>query len=166
MQKYNISANLVCFTEQLYDKVPSAAQMNGRITAGVRQGWLLSSFFSKNFSKGLCLMLWKVSVGGRNNTNLRFAYDIDDQAEEEQELDALAESPEKTCTRNKMEISAGNKTNNKQHQWHPDVDQVKGQDLGNIISFKNWNSCLRWRLKTRGFLKDCSINCSFFSKLK
>ena len=46
----------------------------------------------------------KVSIGGRNIINLQFADDID--AEEEQELDALIESRDKTCTRYKMEISA------------------------------------------------------------
>ena len=48
----------------------------------------------------------KVSTGGRNITNLRFADDIDALAEEEQELEALVESLDKTCTRYKMEISA------------------------------------------------------------
>ena len=48
----------------------------------------------------------KVSIGGRNITNLRFADDIDALAEEEQELEALEESLDKTCTRYKMEISA------------------------------------------------------------
>ena len=48
----------------------------------------------------------KVSKGGRNITNLRFADDIDALAEEEQELEALVESLDKTCTRYKMEISA------------------------------------------------------------
>ena len=47
----------------------------------------------------------KVSIGGRNITNLRFADDIDALAEEEQELEALAESLHKTFTRYKMEIS-------------------------------------------------------------
>ena len=42
-----------------------------------------------------------VSIGGRNITNLRFADDIDALAEEEQELDALVESLDKTCTRYK-----------------------------------------------------------------
>ena len=42
----------------------------------------------------------KVSIGGRNITNLRFA------DEEEQELDALVESLDKACTRYKMEIRA------------------------------------------------------------
>ena len=49
---------------------------------------------------------WKVSIGGRNISNLRFADDIDALAEEEQELEALVESLDKTCTRYKMEISA------------------------------------------------------------
>ena len=44
----------------------------------------------------------KVSIGGRNITNLRFADDIDALAEEEQELEALTESLDKS----KMEISA------------------------------------------------------------
>ena len=48
----------------------------------------------------------KVSIGGRNITILRFADDIDALAEEEQELEALVESLDKTCTRYKMEISA------------------------------------------------------------
>ena len=48
----------------------------------------------------------RVSIGGRNITNLEIASDIDAQAEEEQELEALVESPDKTCTRYKMEISA------------------------------------------------------------
>ena len=37
----------------------------------------------------------KVSIGGRNITNLRFADDIDAVAEEEQELEALVESLDK-----------------------------------------------------------------------
>ena len=48
----------------------------------------------------------KVSIGGRNITNLRFPDVIDALAEEEQELEALIESLDKTCTRYKMEISA------------------------------------------------------------
>ena len=48
----------------------------------------------------------KVSIGGRNITNLRFADDIDALAEEEQELDIPVESLHKTFTRYKMEISA------------------------------------------------------------
>ena len=48
----------------------------------------------------------RVTIGGRNITNLRFADDIDALAEEEQELEALVESLDKTCTRYKIEISA------------------------------------------------------------
>ena len=48
----------------------------------------------------------KVSIGGRNITNLRFADDIDALAEEKQELEALVESLDKTCTRYKMVTSA------------------------------------------------------------
>ena len=48
----------------------------------------------------------KVSIGGRNITNLQFADGIDALAEEEQDLEALVESLDKTCTRYKMKISA------------------------------------------------------------
>ena len=48
----------------------------------------------------------KVSIGGRNITNLWFADDIDALAEEEQELEALVEILHKTFTRYKVEISA------------------------------------------------------------
>ena len=48
----------------------------------------------------------KVSIGGKNITNLRFADDIDALAEEEQELEALIESLHKTFTRYKMKINA------------------------------------------------------------
>ena len=68
----------------------------------------------------------KVSIGGRNITNLRFADDIDNLAEEEQELEALVECLDKTCTRYKMEISAEKKqTDDRQCQWHPERDKGK-----------------------------------------
>ena len=51
----------------------------------------------------------KVSIGGRSITSLRFADGIDALAEEDQKLEAL-EQLDKTCTRYKMEISAGKKT--------------------------------------------------------
>ena len=47
----------------------------------------------------------KVSIGGRNITNLRFADDIDALAKEEQELKALVVSLDNTCKMYKMEIS-------------------------------------------------------------
>ena len=65
------------------------------------------------------------------------ADDIDALAEEEQELEALVESLDKTCTRYKMEISAEktklmtNSANGIQREI-----QVKGQKLGTVTSFK------------------------------
>ena len=44
-------------------------------------------------------MSGRVSIGGRNITNLRFANDINALAEEKQELEALVESLHKTFTR-------------------------------------------------------------------
>ena len=78
----------------------------------------------------------KVSIGGRNITNLRFADDIDALAEEE-EVEALGESLDKTCTRYKMEISAEktklmtNSANGIQREI-----KVKGQKLGTVTNFK------------------------------
>ena len=117
MQKYNISANLVRINEQFYDKATSAIQMNCsigervRTAVKVRQGCLLSPTFFNIFleqimSNALEEHDGKVSIGGRNITNLWFADDTDALAEEEQELEALVESLNKTCTRYKMEISA------------------------------------------------------------
>ena len=103
-------------SHQLYDKVTSAVQMNGsieesfRTTVGVRQGCLLSHslfniFLEWIMSDALEEHDGRVSIGGRNITNLRFADDLDAVAEEEQELEALVESFDKTCTKYKMEIS-------------------------------------------------------------
>ena len=92
--------------------------MNGSIgewfstTVGVRQGCLLSPtldniLLERIISDALEEHYGKVGIGGRNFTNLRFADDIDDLAEEEQEpKKALVEIFDKTCTRYKMEISA------------------------------------------------------------
>ena len=78
----------------------------------------------------------KVSIGGRNITNLRFADDIDALAQEERELEALVESLDKTCTRYKMEISA-EKTKlmtNNAYGIKREI-KVKGQKLGAVTSF-------------------------------
>ena len=157
MRKYNISANLVRTIEQLYDKATSAVQMTGsigewfRTTVGVRQGCLLSPtlfsiFLERIMSDALEEHDGKVSIGGRNITNLRFSDDIDALAEEEQELEALlVESLDKTCTRYKMEISAEktklmtNSTNGIQRQL-----KVKGQKLGHCNKLQvPWSGCLR-----------------------
>ena len=113
----SVQIYIVRTIEQLYDKATSAVQMNGstgkwfRTTVGVRQGCLLSPtlfniFLEQIMSDALEEHDGKVSIGGRNMNNLRFADDIDALAEEEQELEALVKSLDKTCTRYKMEISA------------------------------------------------------------
>ena len=115
VRMYNFSANLVRIIEQLYDKATSAVQMNGRIgewfrtTVGERKGCLLSPtlfniFLERIMSDALEEHDGKVSIGGRNITNLRFADDIGALAEEEQELEALTENLDKICIRYKMEI--------------------------------------------------------------
>ena len=79
----------------------------------------------------------EVSKGGRNITNLRFADDIDALGEEEQELEAIVESFDKTCTRYKIEISA-EKTKLMTNSANGILREikVKGQVLGTVTSFK------------------------------
>ena len=48
----------------------------------------------------------KISIGGRNITSLGFTGDIDTVAEEEQELETLVKSLNKTCIWYKIEINA------------------------------------------------------------
>ena len=149
MRKYNISANLVRTIQQLYDKATSAVQMNGsigerfRTTVGVRQGCLLSPtlfniFFERIMSDALEEHDGKVIIGGRNITNLRFADDIDAPAEEEQELEALVESLDKTCTRYNYDGDqcGEDQTDDKQCKWIQRETKVKRQKLGTVTSFK------------------------------
>ena len=78
----------------------------------------------------------KVSIGVRNITNLQFADDIDALHKEEQELEALVESLDKTCTRYKMEISAEKtKLITKRAKGIQRI-KVKGQKLGTVTTFK------------------------------
>ena len=78
----------------------------------------------------------KVSIGGRNITNLRFADDIDALAEEEQELEALVESLDKTCTEDQ--------TDDKQCRWHPERDQGKRTEVVHCNKLQvPWSSCFR-----------------------
>ena len=142
-RKYNISANLVRTIE-----TTSAAQVNGsigewfRTTVGVRQGsplspTLVNIFLERIMSDALDEYVGKVSIGGRNITNLRFADDIDVLAEEEHELAALVESLDKTCTRYKMEIGAEkNKLMTSSANGIQREIKVKRQKLGTITSFK------------------------------
>ena len=149
-------------------------QMNGsvgewfRTTVGVRQGSLLSPtlfniLLERIMSDALKEHDGKVSIGGRNVTNLRFADDIDALAEEEQELEALVESLDKTCTRYKMEISA-EKTKlltNSANGIQSEI-KIKGQNLGTVQLQVPWSSCVRWWLQTRGSLRDCTSHCSSY----
>ena len=79
----------------------------------------------------------KVSIGGRNITNLRFADDIGVLTEKKQELEALVESLDKTCIRYKMEISAEKtkRMTNSASDIHREI-KVKEQKLGTLTSFK------------------------------
>ena len=80
----------------------------------------------------------KVSMGSRNITSLRFADDIDALPEEQQKLEALVISLDKTCTRFKMGISA-EKTKlmtNSAKGIQREI-KVKGQVLGTVTSFKS-----------------------------
>ena len=148
MRKNNISLNLFRTIEQFYDKATIAIQMNGsfgewfRTTVGVRQGCpmspvLFNIFLLRIMSDALEEHDGKVSIGGRNIINLRFADDIDALAEEEQEPKALVESLDKTCTRYEMEISAEkikpmkNSTNDIQREIN-----IKEKKLRTVTSFK------------------------------
>ena len=79
MQKYNIGVNRVRTIEQLYDNATSAVQMNDsigewfRTIIGVRQGCLLSPNVFNIFPERIMSDEehdGKVSIGGRNITNL------------------------------------------------------------------------------------------------
>ena len=96
MRKYNINANLVCTTEQLYGKAASAVQMNSstgewlRTTDEVRERYLISPtlfniFLERIMADALKEHEEKVTTGGINITNLGFADDIDAVAEEDQQ---------------------------------------------------------------------------------
>ena len=75
----------------------------------------------------------KVSIGGRNITNLRFADDIDALAEEEQELEAQVESHHHK-----------DQTDDKQCQWHPERDKGKRTKVGHCNKLQvPWSSCFR-----------------------
>ena len=168
------SANLVRTIEQLYYKATSAVQMNGsigewfRTTVGVRQGCLMSStlfniFLEQIMSDALEEQDGKISIGGRNITNLRFADDIDALAEEKLELEALVESLDKTCTRYKMEIGAEKTKLMTNSAKGIERDKGKKTEVGHCNKLQvPWSSCFRCWLQTRGSLKDCTSHCSSY----
>ena len=101
-----------------------------------------------------------VSIGGRNITNLQFADDIDALAEEEQELEALAESLDKTCTRYKM-VSSVEKTKlmtNSANGIQREV-KVEGQNMGTVTSFKYLGAVVS---EYGSKPQDCTSHCSSY----
>ena len=79
----------------------------------------------------------KISIGRRNITNVRFVDDIDPLAVEEQELEALVESLDKTCIRYKIEIIAEKtKLMTNSADGIQRVIKVRGQKPGTVTSFK------------------------------
>ena len=117
MKKYNISTNLIQVIRNLYDKATSAVLFNSsigdlfRTTVGVRQGCLLSPTLFNIFLERIMTDTLEddestVSIRGRTITNLRFAYDFDGLAGEEEELAKLVERLDKVSTAYGMEISA------------------------------------------------------------
>ena len=117
--------------------VQNNSQSKARMSSVIHPLGVFNIFLERIMSDALEEHDGKVSIGGRNITNLRFADDIDALAEEEQELEALVGSLNKTCTRYKMEIRAEktklmtNSANGIQRKI-----QVKGQKLGTVTSFK------------------------------
>ena len=96
----------------------------------------LSKFLERIMSDAQKEHNGKVSIGGRNITNLLFADNTDALVEEEQGVEALNESLDKTCTRYQMEITA-EKTKlmtNSANGIHREI-KVKGQKLGTVTSF-------------------------------
>ena len=140
-----------------------------KTAVGVRQECLLSPtlfniFLERIMSDALEEHDSKVSIGGRNITNLRFADVIDVLAEEEQELEALVESLDKPCTRYNMEISAEKTKLMTNSAWHPEREiKVEGQKLGTVTSFKYLGGVVSDDgSKPEVSLKYCTSHCSSY----
>ena len=107
-----------------------------RTAVGVRQGCLLSPivfniFLERIMSDALEEHDGKITIGGRNITNLRLADDIDALAEEKQELEALVESLDKNLhTVFDGDQCGEDQTDDKQRQWHPERDKGKRAEVG------------------------------------
>ena len=89
---------------------------------------------------------------------------VDALAEEEQELEALVESLDKTCTRYKMEISA-EKTKlmtNSANDIQKEIKE-KGQKFDTVTSFKYFGAVVSDdSSKPEVSLKDCTSHCSSY----
>ena len=116
MKKYNISTSLIQVIKNLYNKATSSILFNSstgdrRTTVGVRQGRLLSPtlfniFLERIMTDALEDHEGTVSIGGKTITNLRFVYDIDGLAGEEEKLANIVERLDEASTFYGMEISA------------------------------------------------------------
>ena len=121
---------------------------------------LFKTFFERILLDALKEPDEKVSAGDRNITILRFADDMG-IAEEKQELDALVESLDKTCTRYKMET--GDEKTKLMTNSASSIHESKKTDTGHRNKLKKpWSSCLRWWFKTGGSLNDCTSHCSSY----
>ena len=80
-------------------------------SVGVRQGYLLSPTFFNIFLEDIMTQALDnyngtIRIGGRQLTNLRFAYDIDGITGEEDELTKLVHNLDTAATQFGIEISA------------------------------------------------------------
>ena len=101
----------------------------------------------------------KASIGGRTITNLQFSDDIA-SVEEEQELEALVENLDKTCTRYEMEINA-EKNNDTQRK-----SKVKGQKLGTGTTFKYLRAFVSDECSKPEVISSTEQVCAVLIKLK
>ena len=90
----------------------------------------------------------KVSIDGRNITNLPFADAIDALAEEKQELEALVGSLQisKKPAQSIRWRSVPRRPNyDKQHQWHPEKNKDKKAEAGYCNKLQvPWSSCFTY----------------------
>ena len=137
-----------CAIEYLYDLAPSTVQFNDSTGKWFRTKLELrkdvffhptsSTFFLERImSDALKEYDLNIRIGGRDITKLRFTNGIEALADDEQELETLVESLDKTCTRYKMKINA-EKTKlmtNTVSGFLGEI-KVKRQRLGTVTSFK------------------------------
>uniref|UniRef100_A0A672MDG9 Reverse transcriptase domain-containing protein n=1 Tax=Sinocyclocheilus grahami TaxID=75366 RepID=A0A672MDG9_SINGR len=141
-------------------------------TVGVRQGCLLSStlfniYLERIMSEAVENHCGTVSTGGRNITNLRFAYDIDGLAGSEAKLAALVKNLDEASSRFGMEISA-EKTKlmtNSDKQITTKIE-VRGQGLETVSHFKYLGSIISEEGSKTEILARTAQTPAVMSKLK